>query len=60
MEEDGEFDNVDIYKYFSVESNSELSVIKKNYRKATLKCHPDHFPNDEAKKTRVYEIKKSS
>jgi len=59
MEEDGEFDNVDIYKYFSVESNSELSVIKKNYRKATLKCHPDHFPNDEAKKQEFMKLKRA-
>jgi len=48
--EEGEFDHINIYQeYFQVDMTVESTVIQKKFRKLSLTCHPDLFPNDEAK-----------
>lgn len=48
--EEGEFDNIDIYtELFQIEMTATTSEISKKYRKLSLKCHPDLFPDDAAK-----------
>jgi len=46
--------NVDLYKLFEVESDADVTTIKKAFRKVILTCHPDKNPNDKkaAKKFR--------
>jgi len=50
MELEGEFDHINIYEeYFKVDMTVEASVVQKKFRKLSLTCHPDLYPNDEAK-----------
>jgi DnaJ-class molecular chaperone len=60
MEEAGEFDHINIYEvYFQVEMTAEASLIQKKYRKLSLTCHPDLFPNDEAKAEQFMKLKRA-
>jgi curved DNA-binding protein CbpA len=48
--EEGEFDSIDIYtELFQIEITASTSEIGKKFRKLSLKCHPDLFPDDRSK-----------
>jgi curved DNA-binding protein CbpA len=60
MAEEGEFDHINIYEeLFQVEMTAEASIIQKKYRKLSLTCHPDLFPDDEAKVEKFMKLKRA-
>jgi curved DNA-binding protein CbpA len=60
MDEAGEFDHINVYEeYFQVEMNAEASLIQKKFRKLSLTCHPDLFPNDDAKAELFMKLKRA-
>jgi len=54
-----EFDNVNIYEFFGVEITADTKLIEKKYRKASLTCHPDLFPNDDKKADQFMKLKRA-
>jgi curved DNA-binding protein CbpA len=60
MAEEGEFDHINIYEeFFQVEMTAEANIIQKKYRKLSLTCHPDLFPNDEVKAELFMKLKRA-
>ena len=49
-------ENKDYYKILGVSKNADEKEIKKNYRKLSLKYHPDRNPNDKEAEEKFKEV----
>ena len=46
MVDNADVENDDYYKVLGIDRNATEEDIRKNYRKLSLKYHPDRHPND--------------
>eukprot|EP00939_MAST-03C_sp_MAST-3C-sp1_P001450 g1450.t1 len=59
LSENAEIAQFDPYTILDIDSGSELSVVKKAYRKLSLKYHPDRNPGDQAAQDMFVKISKA-